>query len=74
MPKFPNKVISRAYEAARGREFTWSPSRQVFTDQNGSSAYNYDAMTWLREHGWLVELPYDSRAGFSRKFAIKETK
>lgn len=74
MPKFPNKMISEAYEAARGHVFTWSPARHIFTDQNGSCEYNYDAMIWLREHGWLVELPYDLGNGFSRKFAIKEPK
>lgn len=56
--RFPNKNVSHTYEKARGRTFTWSPTYQRFTDESGSSDYNYHAMMWLKDNGWLDELPW----------------
>jgi hypothetical protein len=56
--KFPNKVVEKAYEKAKGKIFTWSSFYQVFTDENGNSEYNYSAMLWLKDNGYMTLLPW----------------
>lgn len=51
MKKFPNKVISAAYERALGKVFTQSTGDGSFRDQNGSKDYNHHAMQWLYDRG-----------------------
>lgn len=70
MKKFPNKMVKATYLVALGRTFTWSPTRQVFTDESGNSDYNYSAMVWLKEHGILEQLPF--RGVIIDEFRIKE--
>lgn len=55
--RFPNKMVKDTYDKAIGHQFTWSPSRQVFTDENKCSTYNYWAMLWLKENGFMVMRP-----------------
>lgn len=68
--RFPNKVITSTHEVTKGKTFTWSPSRKYFADENGISDYNYDAMIWLKENGWLVQLPWNSVSAV-HKFLMK---
>lgn len=68
--KFPSKKIERVYNRAIGKVFTWSPSRQVFADQDGETDYDYSAMLWLKEKGILFTLPYDGKS-ISFKFVLK---
>lgn len=70
MSKLPNKMIQEAYDAAVGKIFTWSPTYQRFTDEHGSSDYDYSAMLWLKENNWLLEQPYDP-SDFVLKFRVK---
>ena len=53
--QFPNKMIQMAYNSAIGKTFTWSPTNQKFTDENGNSEYNYHAMLWLKDSTVLEE-------------------
>lgn len=55
MPKLPNKMIQAAYDAAVGKIFTWSPTYQRFTDADGISDYDYHAMCWLKDNGYMLE-------------------
>lgn len=68
--KFPNKMIQSAYQAALDKTFTWSPTRQVFTDESGNTNYNYSAMIWLKDNGVLQQLPYSGKIVY--EFRIKE--
>lgn len=68
--KFPNKMIQAAYQAALGKTFTWSPTRQVFTDEVGNSDYHYPAMVWLKDQDILHHLPWSGE--LVHKFAIKD--
>ena len=64
-------MIAAAYESAKGKTFTWSPSRQVFTDEQDCTAYNYAAMLWLKHHGVLKQLPWNSTI-IVHQFRIEE--
>lgn len=70
MVKLPNKMIQAAYNKAVDKTFTWSPTNQRFTDESGSFDYDYSAMLWLKEHGWLLEQPCDT-SDFVLKFRVK---
>lgn len=71
--KFPNKVIAAAYAKGSGKTFTWSPGRQVFTDEDGSTNYVYSAMLWLMEREVLVRQPWNGTPeDFVYKYKMKE--
>lgn len=60
MKKFPNKVISTAYESALGKVFTQSTADGSFKDQDGNKDYNHHALQWLYHQGIIQrELNYD---------------
>ena len=69
--KFPNKMITETFNQATGKTFTWSPSNYVFTDESGKSDYPYYAMLWLKDNGWLVQLPWDHKS-IAYKFQLKK--
>jgi hypothetical protein len=69
--KFPNKMITETYSKASGRVFTHSPSFYKFTDEQGSSEYNYSAMLWLLENKFLVQEPWDGNC-IVFKYKVKE--
>lgn len=62
MKKFPNKMIEAAYHAAKGHEFMLSTHNQRFTDENGSTDYDYHAMLWLKDNNILERIEYDKSA------------
>ena len=68
--KFPNKKVEATYASAIGKTFTWSPTRQVFTDEDGNTSYDYHAMCWLKDNGVLMLLPYDIK-NFVNQYRIK---
>lgn len=59
MNKFPNKMIQSAYNAAKGHVFMISTHFQKFTDENGSTDYDYHAMMWLKDNNILERIQYD---------------
>jgi hypothetical protein len=68
--KFPNKMITSAYNAAIGRTFTWSPTKCKFVDEFENSSYDYHAMIWLKDNGWLIET-FD-KTSFVYKYGVKK--
>lgn len=67
----PNKKVQETYNKAKGQTFTWSPTRQVFTDQSGNTDYDYSAMLWLKHNRYLKPLPFDkSSTSIVTKFQI----
>lgn len=58
LPYKPKK-LRVTYSKAEGRVFTHSPDKQIFTDENGNSDYDYSAMTWLLHNGYLVKKKID---------------
>ena len=54
MKTFPNKVISKAYEEAKGKVFRKHSTDLTYIDQNGNKDYNHVAMNWLEDNGILV--------------------
>jgi hypothetical protein len=53
MQKFPNKMISQAYESAKGKVFTKSSQYHTYKDQDGNTDYNHVALNWLEDNGIL---------------------
>lgn len=68
--KFPNKTVKATYDSAIDKTFTWSPHRQVFTDEDGNTSYDYHAMCWLKDNNVLILLPYDVK-NFVNQYRIK---
>lgn len=56
--KFPNKMIQETHKKALGKVFTYSPFNKKFTDDKQDSSYNFHAMLWLKDQGWLKLLPF----------------
>ena len=59
MSLFPNKMIREAYESLDGKTLTKSSAKQRFTDQDGCTKYDYHAVQWLIDNGWVVQLKYN---------------
>lgn len=68
--KFPNKMLVAAYEKAKDKIFTWSPTNKKFFDEKGNCDYEYDSMIWFKENKWLRQIPFDTKE-FVCKFELK---
>lgn len=58
--RFPNKVLLQTYTLTKGKTFTWSPGKQLFFDEEKNSNYNYNALIWLQNNGYMQKLPFNS--------------
>lgn len=67
--RFPNKMLAETYEQAKGKTFTWHPTYQMFTDDTGCTDYNYSAMLWLYENGYIEKLPFNFE-NFTSRFKV----
>lgn len=72
MSHFPNKMITEAYDAVDGKVLTKSIVNRKFTDQNGCSDYNYNAVQWLIDNNWIVELPYNPPKCFALQWKRRD--
>lgn len=53
MKTFPNKVIAKTYENAKGKIFHKRTNDLTYIDQDGSMDYNHVALNWLEDQGIL---------------------
>ncbi len=54
MKKFPNKMISAAYETAKGKVFTKRSDTGAYADEVGNMDYDHHSMQWLEDKGVIT--------------------
>lgn len=68
---FYSKLLTKTYSKAVGKIFTWSPTNQVFRDEQNDTDYDYSSMLYFMHKGWLVKLPFVGEE-FVNKYKLKE--